>query len=242
MAEALMELIPKRDRILHLSNAVDTYSLQKGLAEHVYSAFRCLAPLRRGLKYVGSTEHGYLYVGRWLKLRGAYARRGPEVRDEGRFFEIITSYGDLIGPHVRRQVRGDFSRLVDATRRLEPYASLRVSVEVPGVLVYVCSYSCASGRLGLRPLRVSAVELETASSRIVRLLSSAEYVCINVSDTLSLVALEDVVDYVVELYEEADRRLSRRREHNERVMEEVEEVVAPYRVAASLLGEGEDKI
>jgi hypothetical protein len=47
---------------------------------------------------------------------------------------------------------------------------------------------------------------------------------------------EDIVSYLVELFKKADAQVSLVRNHNEKIMEQMKQIVAPMKIANSLKG------
>jgi len=53
---------------------------------------------------------------------------------------------------------------------------------------------------------------------------------IDIESNKSLAVIEDVIDDVVRLYDRVDAKLSVVREHNQRIMSQIDQIVTPYKL------------
>ncbi|MEM4811183.1 MAG: hypothetical protein QXS92_04650 [Thermofilum sp.] len=236
LIEAIRELEPKYDRAVKLARDLSTYVLHNRMIDFVYEAFESLKPLSNRFRKVAELSEGELYIGEWLRVKKWYrVRRGVEVRNKEEFFELIRSYGDLMKPLVRRMIREDFSRLVDLTKALSPYNSIRLEVKVPNIEVHTCFCASWIDSMVIDSFRVAALAFDSRDPLSIELVDQyGQCKLFNVASLSFLPAFEDLADYVFELYQMAEEAISMTREHNEKVMKEMREVIAPYVIAREL--------
>lgn len=233
----IVELQSKINKILGMIDEIDTRKLQRELERFVFKCFSVFKPLSRKYREVCIYENdGYrekLCVGEWLRLKSGSQRYGSYVCREWEFFDVVRKCGDKVKPYVRRSIREDFSGLVDLVKKLKPFSAVRFSVRFPPVKV--SSVSIYSNSLGFNSHMVSEVFLDTKYPHIVELRSNGKIMVeIRVNDVEYFFELEDVIDYVVELYLKVRDQVIAVKKHNDKVVEEMRKIVEPWMIANKL--------
>jgi len=248
IAEILEKLMPKIRRVERLREAVSAASLQSEMVREVYDAFRCLRPLRRGFTLTG-IEIKYRYstdvigVGEWIRCKDRWQKYGTVVDSPHHFFELITEHGDRLARYVRDAIRRDFERLVRLARELHPYKYVEVSRNVNMVVkrFWAGWKGIQRANVEVRRFRVRKIVLNTMDPWSVMLEGEGvddsyrgERMTFAVFSVDDLSMVDDLIDVLLEIYEEAEAVVGVVRRHNEAVLRKIRRLVLPYKAAREL--------
>lgn len=220
--------------ILQKSKDVHVYSLTRELEKFVNGSFGALKPLSHEYKEACQmdkedySDGGMLCIGTWL--RSKYSRHykyGSTIDD---IFPYIRKYGDELKEHVRGPIKDDFADAVDLTKELKDYEDIEETITIsPRKL---CRYWIHES-VKTNEKEVRKLWLSTSSPKRVIMKSSEDDEDpwrIDIDNDDSPAALEDVIDSVVRLYDMVDAKLAVVREHNRRIMSQIDQVVTPYKL------------
>jgi len=234
------ELSDKVNYILKLTEEINTRRLQEGLCEFVYDCFTALKPLSRKFTIVCQIDNQwyteYLCMGEWLRIKsGSYHKYGSIVDSNSKFFDIIREYGDRLKPHVRRPIKEDFSLLVDLTKQLKAYNNIEVSMTIPKIKV--ATYSMWNNKLELKYYEVDKMSLTTSWPREIKLLNSnngKDKESIRVDSEVDICKLEDVIDYVIQMYLKAKNEVTKTKNYNQKIIDKMKKIAEPWIIAKNL--------
>lgn len=222
LVERLLELEPKINEIYRMASVVNTYRDNDRALERAYRCFQSLIPLSRKARVVGQAEPGMIVVGKWIRVR----RHGGSDREvpPSVFMELVCKHDEAIAEHVSKLKRELFLGLVALAKELLPY-DIVVEIDVPDVEIDVV-------RLHDYPIRVVKKRVRKLSlwtlapDRVVVHDPDTSYLneYFYIDNLGSIASLENVIDYVVELYRKAEREVARVREHNEAIIAKMEEL------------------
>lgn len=237
MASLIRDFKPGLEYILKVAKKIDTGELDNEMRDTVYKFFNALRPLSHKFKEVCDVElYSYSYVlgvGEWFRIKDYYHQKYGSFLGSYDLLYVVREYGDLIKPHVRRPVREAFSELVDLAKELIPYEEIVFKINVPEVEVYFPVV--VNGEVKLEQETVYKIEMSTVHPKELMLhVKGREWPRRAWLELSELPTLEDIMDYVVELYRRADAELSEVIEHNNRVLKRMKKVVMPYMISGSL--------
>jgi len=230
------------DFVLRMAEKVDTRTLQREMENFVYESFSTFKPLRRKFKEICTvTEKTRYYtstynlcIGEWIRRKSRYHQYGSIVDHSESFLKIIREHGDELKPHVRKSIKEDFAKAVDLTKQLIMYRDFEVSVCIRPREVYTYLYLyCRGGKSGIeiKPVKIERLTIKTQSP--TRIFYGKD-TSIQLEDESNVSIVEDLIDDLVDLFRKADAEVCKVREHNERVMKQIEDVVAPYKIVNHL--------
>jgi len=232
----LREIKPKLVFILETAEKVNTRLLENMIYSRTKFAFESLKPLRR--KYTVTQielDEGWrptrLAIGTWFRAKTSWYTYGRNLYTD--FIEFIIKYGDQILPHLRKSIMEDFDKLVKLTKQIKRPSDNEVIYKLPEVKK-VFDYSL-SRSFRLTPLEVSAIKLETNTPSRIEIYSNRSF-----SKSFHINYYSDIhfasqfIDELVELFKLADQQVKDIREHNNAIIQQMEDVVAPYRLSKAL--------
>jgi len=230
------------DFVLRMAEKVDTQTLQKEMENFVYESFLTFRPLCRKFKKIYTfdveTQYGTskwdLCMGEWIRERASYQQYGSIVDDRESFLEIIREYGDILKPHVRKSIKEDFAKAVDLTKQLIMYRDFEVSVCIRPREVYTYRYLHYRERKSGVEIKPVKIERLTIKTQLPTKVLYGKDSSIKLEDESNVSMVEDLIDDLVDLFKKADAEVCEVREHNERVMKQIEDVVAPYKIVNHL--------
>jgi len=229
-------LKPKIDYIAATADVCNTNRLYDELVHTVFHCFYQLKPLSYEPKIVCELEEKrsyygsvYLSVGEWVRCKYSTAEKIGHEISEYDFLHYMIRYGDLLKPWVRKPIREDFAALVDLVKQLKPYNTLHFSLEIPQTKV---KKIWIGGELKQETYIATKIGFSTCYPR--RLHLNSEGVSLDVTDVEDLFALEDIIDYVVELYRMGYGELLKVIRHNEAILAKMKEIAKPYEISNSL--------
>jgi len=240
IAAVLVELMPKLSELRSLAEQVGTTKLQHELEKDVMWCFEALKPLSHRFAVVKRIPPACSYcsptevcVRTWVRLKKPWHKHGSIVDWPGEFFEVIREHGQDMVPHVRQPIKETFEEMVALARELMPYKSITVTRTVN-------KYVDAPHLDPPEPRRifVKTIKLETPLPKRVMLIGSCNGG--RFENTIHLLSWgyvcehEDLIDDLLALYRSALARVSEVREHNERIMERMRELAAPWAVEKAL--------
>jgi len=245
----ISELLPKFRDIQEIVPRIHTRSLQKDMEDIVFKCFMGFAPLRHRMTnepvFTERTSwggyEGY-FVGKWINRiylgnpqgRRSKYERGSTITDHDEFLKLIRSHGYQIADVVRNPIRGAFREAVSLVKELIPYDTLKftrdVNVEVALFRAYDW-YSCDPVPEMVNKVLVKTIAVSTDYPYRLEISPRKELSLGNINCVL---AIEDILDEVLELYREAEKEVRKVREHNERILEELKEVTAPYWLSSEI--------
>jgi len=224
----ISELLPKFRDIQEIVPRIHTRSLQKDMEDIVFKCFMGFAPLRHRMTnepvFTERTSwggyEGY-FVGKWINRiylgnpqgRRSKYERGSTITDHDEFLKLIRSHGYQIA---------DCLLYTSPTRD--------VNVEVALFRAYDW-YSCDPVPEMVNKVLVKTIAVSTDYPYRLEISPRKELSLGNINCVL---AIEDILDEVLELYREAEKEVRKVREHNERILEELKEVTAPYWLSSEI--------
>jgi hypothetical protein len=241
IASGIKLIKPAYDFCLQMIPKVDTKTLQKQMESLVHDCFVTLKPLSSGLKTVTrmSTSYGTreILIGEWIRDRSGHQKLGSLVWGTDDTFNCMREHGEQMKPLVRRTISNEFSQLVDLTKQLISYRDLTVKLDIPPTEVY--EHECLIGtEVNLAPKTVYSIAIETQDPNDIYLFveGEKEAKARKLTDEAKTPVFEDIISHLVDLFKKADAEVSRVRNHNEKIMEQMKQIVAPLKIANSLKG------
>jgi hypothetical protein len=223
---------------------VDTRTLQREIEYTVRDCFYALRPLCPKYQKVCDMKDAYgnheLCIGEWFReKRGSWQKLGSSIEHTNSVFSIIKKYGDQVKPHVRKTIKKEFAELVDLAKQLQSYEDLIVKLDIPPTEVF--EHKCCGGdepSMAIEPAVLTAVAIETQHPHKIFLFKEGgkEPESRELEDESKTPLFEDIVSYLVELFKKADAQVSLVRNHNQKIMEQMKQIVAPLKIANSLKG------
>jgi hypothetical protein len=233
IVEGIRRVKPQVDFIVRSIPKVDVRSLQEKMEKTVYDCFRALMPLSYEHRVICKLSDGdELCLGEWIRIKySEYQKYGSIVDDESRFFTLIREYGYHIKPWVRKPIKRDFTNLVDLAVKLKPYVDITVETDIPETVVYryrIHEYD--NEGVVLMPFKAKKISISFRCPTYVTFMNDEDGKDMRVTDEEDIAMIEDIVDYVVELYRRADAQIAVVREHNEKVLEEMRRIAEPWKL------------
>jgi hypothetical protein len=231
---------PAYDFCLQMAPKVDTKTLQKQMESLVQDSFATLKPLSSSLQTVTRIHTSYgtreILIGEWVRDKSSYQKLGSIVWNESEFFKCIREHGEQMKPLVRRPIRNEFSQLADLTKQLISYSDLTVRIDIPPTEVY--EHECSLGeQVKLTRKVVKSIAIETCRPyKILLDVGERENKERELTAEAYTPIFEDIISYLVDLFKKADAEVSKVRNHNEKIMEQMKQIVAPLKIANSLKG------
>jgi len=221
---------PAYNFCLQTIEKVDTTELQGILINTVYECFRTLKPLSRILRKVTTTDMGdEIFIGEWIRERWGYQKYGSIIR-KPKTFQLMVKYGDKMKPFVRKTIASEFSELVDLTKQLQSYDDLTIELDIPPT--DLCEPELDDYECTIINRVITRIGLETkCPNRILLWAGNVVAIERDIDDMVNVPLFEDIISYLVELYKKADDGVRQVREHNEKILAKMEEIVAPLRIA-----------
>ena len=216
----LEELAPKLNKMLKNIKLTDVNRLRYDLYNKVYHCFHALQPLSHKLREAVSKDgNTKIMVGKWIREKRFWHTFGSEVTDCERFFYIIREHGESISRCVRRPIRKDFFTLAELTKKLVPYEHLTVSKRVDKDVKTIFLFDDVS----ITPHRAEYIEIETIAPRELKIGS----LTVGLNYAGNVVTYEDLIDDILELQSELVQKIDEAKRHNEALLEQMKELVAP---------------
>jgi len=235
----IKELLPLRDKLLELSDEADTSAYRTKINNTVWSCFRELMPLRRKPAETDMVKDKFrLCVGSWLSwhiysdIAGGLLIQPIRYADD--FNRVIREHGDLIAPLVRGHVREDVAEMVELVKQWKPCEDFSVTEHISDTKCLIVEVYPALPAETVEVKEITAVELHlrTFNPTAFLVVSRGEdNKHLSLSYATVLCTLEDLGDYLLNLYEEAASIVRKVKEHNDPILEKLDEVAAPYRLA-----------
>jgi len=230
--QRIQSLKDKYEHCLKVANKIYAWKFYHEMLNTVYGCFQVLKPLSREPVTVARKDDVEIILGEWVRKKKEWQTQGWVVNDEYSFLEVMREFGGQMKPYVRKAIAEDFSSLVDLAVKLVPYDTMEFKVDVPPTKVY--RYSIYS-KINMNEVDVTALGVHTIEPLEVMLFySENRYVDLSLRDVETVLALEDLMDYVVKLYDLAESRIPPIIDHNNKIIEEMKKVVAPLIVAREL--------
>lgn len=234
---------PKYDFVLKTAEKVDTRTLQRKMENFVFDAFRAFKPLRHKFKQVlevkeeapYGTYSYWLCMGEWIREKSRYYKYGSLIESPKTFLKTIKKYGDELKPHVRKPIKEDFAKAVDLVKHLIEYDDVIVDVEPRAKTVETYNFLAHKPEpVEIKPIEIGKLLIKTENPRRVYYQGSLDGPYIELYDGANVAIIEDLIDDLAQLFKKAEAEVGKVREHNEHVMEQIEDVVAPYKIMSSL--------
>jgi hypothetical protein len=235
---------PAYDFCLQMAKKVDTRTLQREIEYTVRDCFYALRPLCSKYQKVCDMRDAYgnheLCIGEWFReKRGNWQKLGSPIEHTNSVFSIIKKYGDQVKPHVRKTIKKEFAELVDLAKQLQSYEDLTVKLDIPPTEVF--EHDCLGGdepSIAIESAVLIAVAIETQDPNVIFLFREGgkEPDSRELNDEKKTPLFEDIISYLVDLFKKADAEVSKVRNHNEKIMEQMKQIVAPLKIADSLKG------
>lgn len=262
IAETLRELKPKYDKLIDLSNKINTRRLQEELLESVFGCFHSLRPLSYKYqelpqdkfklpqdKFKSSSSYYSLTIGTWIGKKWRYQKYGSSISYEREFFDIIRKYGSDLVKYLRRPIKDDFTKLTDLTKQTKSYDETAVSIVLTAprkIMDYSFPY-CPRGYYGFRSETTPIEGKMKLETKIIKGLGVGTHKPLEVilhetigNETLSInsesnvAVLEDIIDDALKLYRKADSIVGKLRQHNEAIMEQMKTIAIPWKLGKEM--------
>ena len=238
----LQELTPQLSKLLELAEKINTYQLNNQIRDHVYSCFRTIVPLSRTFKVTPIKvtnawgSDAYLAIGKWLRWKTAWYRYG-ELIYENEFFDVIREHGDQLVPYVRKTIRPVFAELVELTKQIKIVPDFGVQINfAPRTIL---EYELYSGKRGVdfKTSKVNALVIKTDSPLHIDYLDmnkklGYDYITLNSKHDLHLIA--QLINELEKLYEIAYEEVREAREHDLKILKQMEDLVMPFKLSRAL--------
>jgi len=230
----IQDLAEKWNRLLELADAVDTSELSNEMDSRVYQRFRLFFPLRVRRAAIPLSKDEKLIVGRWLSIRYSWGYE-EQINSRVPFFKIIRQAGTQIAEVVRPRIRDDFAKAVSLVQQLKPFdesqirRELRPPLQVSDLFIH--------RRLRIEKFSVYAVEIYTHTPQTPILSStdvSGGWTSFNIESKQSIFLVSQLYNVLTALYVEAASRLKPIIEHNKRILEQFDDLMAPYTLSKTL--------
>lgn len=240
MGKLLSDLLAIKDKIdlcLKIAERIDTRSLNFDMCDSVYNYFSSLRPL--SLKMIGTgikDDSGKeVLIWKWF-YKEDHVISLNTFEDPMKFFDFIRKHGEQVEPFVRREVAEEFSSLVDLAAKLKMYKNLKIRLDIPPTRVYLCHIDRG---IRVEQIDVCGLALHTNGPYDIHFIDpDGDSICDNYLYELKFfVSAEDLMDYLIQLYRKAEDALSETVEHNNRILERMENVAAPFIVANNVTEE-----
>jgi len=233
------------DFVLQMAPRVHTSALQDRMEAFVNQCFQALRPLTYDYREVceikeiwgDSTYTHKLCIGDWLRLKSSHQTYGSTIDRSVDVFCQIRGHGDELKPHIRKPVKEDFALLVDLTKQLIPYDELLVKFEIPETTVL--EYNCPGHDgepITMTTMEITAIGIKTSHPWDLLMFQDGEKEPKNRDITYEPNAsiFEDVITHMVDLFKKANTEVAVVREHNEKIIAQMDTIVAPIRIGNSL--------
>jgi len=172
-------------------------------------------------------------VGRKLRLRDKHRTLGQVVDDPSDFFLIVREHGDALTQYVREDIREDFVKAVELVQQLRSPKLLRTTMPVPHVECTVLQFSVRS--ISFKKYVVKEIGYEDWYYEYLHITSTNDEIYrVRLDSTYALFILDDLSDYVLKLFENIHNEMESTKRHNEPILEKLDSVVAPYRLARKM--------
>jgi hypothetical protein len=236
---------PAYDFCLQMTEKVNTCRLQKQMECLVQDCFATLKPLSSSLKTVtrASTPYGTreILIGEWIREKSGHQKLGSLVGSNSEVFSLIRQHGEQMKPLARRTISNEFSQLVDLAKQLISYKDLMVRMDIPPTEVFehqCYGYEGDEPSMAIESAVLIAVAIETQDPNEIFLFKEGgkEPESRELNDEKKTPLFEDIISYLVELFKKADAQVSLVRNHNEKIMEQMKQIVAPLKIANSIKG------
>jgi len=254
IVQTILALKDRYDYVLRTAKDINTVSLETDLEKLVFKSFEALRPLRSEYMVVGDLKDstGKVYeqigVGEFIRQKLTYETYGSNFRPDSewsrrRFLGLMRSHGHLVTPHVRTSIQEDFERLIQITKDLKPYDELTVSLEVnPPITVHrhTCNKYGAIPVLELDDKKVEKLFLKTSDSEkvVYNKVKENESGCwpdiLDVSYEANIPVVEDLIDYLVNIYKMAGELVDVTKRHNEPLTTKMDMIAGVYRISKCL--------
>ena len=229
----IQDLAEKWNRLLHLSDAVDTSRLSNEMNGRIYRHFRLFFPLRVRRATIPLPQNESLIVGRWLSVRYHWGYVEP-INHRVPFVNMIRQAGAQIAQVVRPRIRDDFAKAVDLVQQLKTFDEPQIRrefkppLQVSDVFVYQ--------KLRVESFSVYAIEIYTNTPQTPILSStdvSGGWTSFNLRSKQSVFLVSQLYNVLTALYVEAASRLKPIIEHNKRILEQLDDLMVPYTLSKS---------
>jgi hypothetical protein len=235
IADRVIELGQKLKYIQNIAREINTSNLQTDLENKIVEVFDTIKPFSH--RYVTINDvtisvYGWRYqvtVGPWLSMKYIGYRATP-IYDKKEFVEVIREHGDKISEYVRRPIKDTFKQLVDLTKQVKPYQTLKFTkrVDKDVKVGYLCE---------LETIHINKIWIETSIPTYVYYDDGERHHlthCFHIDSWNDIVPLEDLLDDLVDLYKTGKEELYPIKEHNDKIIAKMREAVLPFAVAKAL--------
>lgn len=230
--EAFLTIKPYVDEILARAKEVENARFAGALDAEVYNIFRSLCPLSSKNVFVSTSfsDGGKVRVKKWISICAPWETRGRPV-DQYRFVSLILDIGEKIAPFVRKEIREEFSELLNLTKRLREVKNIVAvkDMSLSGKMVFQVS-SSSEKRYRVRSLSIGASSPFTV---VVTVDSEKNPLSFHFHEGFyveTAVLLEEVLPDIVSLEKNLYRSVVRQNKRNKMILSKMREVVAPYNI------------
>ena len=178
----------------------------------------------------------YLALGKWIRWKTRWYRYGELIYDS-EFFGVIREFGDQLVPYVRRTIRTVFSELVELTKQIKIVPDFGVELTFsPRTILEYDMYADKRG-LVFKTFQITGLSLETDSPLKIHFQRSDkefhyDYITLNSPHDLHLIA--QLINELEKLYEIAYAEVREAREHDQKILKRMEDLVMPYKLSKAL--------
>lgn len=231
ITDIIKNLKPKIDMISKISNNIDTITLQNKIEDEVYTHFSALRPLSDKLVNICNIDDiRVLCIREFIQVRNIWATRSHFIRTS-ETFEYIRKFGRKIAEKVRNQIKDDFAKLVELAEKIKPYNDIHLERDVRKKINSYDLYR----HVEICEFNVEKIILKTNEPYLIRCLCSNNKIhTFSISSNRSITEIEDLIDELIEIYEDAQNAVNKIHEYNKRILCEMEQISSPYMVSNSL--------
>jgi hypothetical protein len=190
------------------------YRREQSLGKRLFEKIKYMIPLsskkveiaKIDMNDAGGLPYGKLYVREWLSI--VYGGRLNRVTADI-IVPVLQRYGDIIAEHVYEHKRKDFKKIVMFVKQVKAYPSKEYIDEEKGIKIDIQYWRFSSNKLPLS--------------------------CYSVFNRKNLESLdESTFNALVHAAEQLEMTMLDIDSNNNRIIEEIEKIVKPYRVARNL--------
>jgi len=224
--DAINALSPTLSKLCNLASQCDTYALRKDMLNTVYQAFHVYMPLSNSQYRIASTSRKEIYLGKWIRVRYEWNKRGSYIKSSAELYSIIKEYGEVMIHHVRSSIRDEFKYLVYLTKQLKEYKNFQYSLKINKTIYIVDSADVTKAM----QYSINRIVLETDRPFIITVRdddNGSYWSVMSICNLDSLTSLEDILEELIPLYEQVLKDITAIKEHNDQILEEMRKVTLP---------------
>jgi len=216
LVSKIQELKPDYDYCLKAARKLCTWDLTFEMQKFVYD---CFAKLYEQLPEYKSASEEQKYNDILTDRPDRFELAFLTVRSEGRRLKKT----------VDKRIAKEFAELVELTKELIDYDKLKFKISIPRTKVYTCR---ALDKVRIMPKEVNGLAIRpNLPHKVFFLRNDRTLFGRDLRDMETFPSVEDVLKYLVQLYDTARSELQPIIKHNRRVMKKMDKVVSGFGVS-----------